>query len=68
MEPFAIVAVHLISAEARSALPDAPVVPDRPSTLSRMAGAAAAVRRGVFGRHLRDAAVSPTRRDVRRAA
>lgn len=68
MEPFAIVAVQLMASEARSALPDAPVVPERPSTLRRLAGATAAVRRGVFGRHLRDAAVPPTRRDVRRAA
>lgn len=65
MDQYAIVALHLMSAEARSALPEAPVVPHRPSLFERLS---AGMRRGVVGRSLRDKAAAPTRRNLRRAA
>jgi hypothetical protein len=55
MEPLALVAVQFMLNDARSALPDAPVVDDSPSKLSRMLRSATrltehrADRRG-FGR------------------
>ncbi|GAB3648446.1 hypothetical protein [Glycomyces tarimensis] len=65
MESYAILALQLMNDEARSALPDAPVVDDRPSRLGRLAGTVAAA-----GRRLRESvpAALPKRADVRRAA
>ena len=65
MEPFALVALQLTNVEARSALPDAPVVEDRPSVLGRLVGGVASATR-----RLRESApaVLPKRGDVRRAA
>ncbi|GAB3229004.1 hypothetical protein GCM10027447_21970 [Glycomyces halotolerans] len=70
MEPFAIVALQLMNEEARSALPDAPVVEDRPSLFGRLASGVASARRGLFARHLRGPAPAalPTRGEVSRAA
>lgn len=69
MDPYAFLAVQLISTEARSALPDAPVVPERPSLFSKIASGLAAARRGFYARDLRvptEAALKRT--EVRRAA
>ncbi|HEU5127073.1 MAG TPA: hypothetical protein VFU12_03715 [Glycomyces sp.] len=70
MEPLAILALKYTYEEARSALPDAPVVEDRPSALSRLAEGVAAARRGLIARHLRRSAPAalPARGEVRRAA
>jgi len=70
MEPLAILALKHTYEEARSALPDAPVVEDRPSLLARLADGVAAARRGLIARHLRGSAPAalPVRGDVRRAA
>ncbi|RRR96494.1 hypothetical protein [Glycomyces terrestris] len=71
MDPYAFLAVQLIKSEAGSALPDAPVVPDRPSLMDRIVGGFAAARHGFLARELRvrgEAAVLPTRAEVRRAA
>ncbi|WP_030162267.1 hypothetical protein [Glycomyces sp. NRRL B-16210] len=69
MDPYAFLAIQLISTEAKSALPDAPVVPERPSLASRIADGLAAARRGLYARALRvptEAALKRT--EVRRAA
>jgi hypothetical protein len=70
MDAYSILAIQLVGSEARSALPDAPVVPDRPTLLSRIAGGFTAARRGLIARDLRVAseAALPKRADVRRAA
>lgn len=70
MEPYALLAIQMIQSEAQSALPDAPVVPDRPTLLGRIAGGITAARRGFIARDLRVAseAALPTRAEVRRAA
>jgi hypothetical protein len=70
MDAYTILAIQLVGSEARSALPDAPVVPDRPTLLSRIAGGLTAARRGLIARDLRvsSEAALPTRADVRRAA
>ncbi|MFC3492298.1 hypothetical protein [Glycomyces rhizosphaerae] len=70
MEPYALLAIQMIQSEAQSALPDAPVVADRPTLLGRIAGGITAARRGLIARDLRVAseAALPTRADVRRAA
>ncbi|MCC3762690.1 hypothetical protein K3N28_06355 [Glycomyces sp. TRM65418] len=70
MDPYAFLAIQFVNSEARSALPDAPVVPDRPTLLSRIAGGITAVRGGFIARDLRasSGAALPKRADVRRAA
>jgi hypothetical protein len=68
MDPYALLAIQVVASESRSALPDAPVVPDRPTMLGRIAGGLAAARRSFIARDLRAEAVLPTRADVRRAA
>lgn len=71
MDPYAILALQMVESEAKSALPDAPVVEDRPTLLDRIVGGFAAARNGFIARELRvrgEAAVLPTRRAVRRAA
>ncbi|WP_100448678.1 hypothetical protein [Glycomyces xiaoerkulensis] len=68
METYAILGLHLVNDEARSALPDAPVVEDRPSAFARLASGVAAARRGLFARHLRNPAAVPSPGEVRRAA
>ncbi|MDN3240520.1 hypothetical protein [Glycomyces tritici] len=71
MDAYAILAIQLVGSEARSALPDAPVVPDdRPTLFSRITGGFTAARRGLIARDLRAASepALPTRAEVRRAA
>lgn len=70
MEPYALLAIQMIRSEAESALPDAPVVPDRPTLLGRIAGGIIAARRGFIARDLRVVSepALPTRAEVRRAA
>jgi hypothetical protein len=71
MDAYALLAIQMVSTEAQSALPDAPVVPDRPTLVDRIAGGVAAARHGFIARELRvrgGAAVFPKRADVRRAA
>jgi len=70
MDPYALLAVQFLKSEATSALPDAPVVPDRPTLFSRIAGGVSAARRGLIARDLRVSpqAALPKRADVRRAA
>jgi hypothetical protein len=70
MDAYGILAIQLFGTEARSALPDAPVVADRPTLLSRIAGGVTAARRNLIARDLRAAseAALPKRADVRRAA
>ena len=70
MDAYALLAMQMVGSEARSALPDAPVVPDQPTLLSRIAGGFTAARRGLIARDLRAAseAALPTRAEVRRAA
>ena len=70
MDPYAILAIQMSKTEAHSALPDAPVVPERPTLLGRIAGGITAARRGLIARDLRAAseAALPKRADVRRAA
>ncbi|THV41330.1 hypothetical protein [Glycomyces buryatensis] len=67
MEPLAIMALQLSNIEARSALPDAPVVEDRPSRLSKLTGGVTSARRSLIGRHLAAPARMP-RPEVGRAA
>lgn len=70
MDPYAFLAIQIQNSEALSALPDAPVVADRPTLLSRITGGVTAARRGFFARDLRASseAALPKRADVRRAA
>ena len=71
MEPYALLAIQIMNTEANSALPNAPVVADRPTLFDRIAGGFTAARHGFIARELRvrgGAAVLPTRADVRRAA
>lgn len=70
MDPYALLAIQMIKSESRSALPDAPVVPDRPTLLGRISDGLKAVRRAVYTGELRLPAESalPKRADVRRAA
>ncbi len=70
MDPYALLAIQMVKSEAMSALPDAPVVPDRPTLLGRIAGGITAARRGFIARDLRVAsgAALTKRADVRRAA
>ena len=70
MDPYALLAIQFVQSEATSALPDAPVVADRPTMLSRIADAFTAARRGFIARDLRvsSEAAFPKRADVRRAA
>ncbi|MQM26379.1 hypothetical protein [Glycomyces albidus] len=71
MDPYAFIAVQLIKSDAGSALPDAPVVEDRPSLMDRIVGGFAAAKHGFIARELRvrgELAALPTRAEVRRAA
>jgi hypothetical protein len=69
MDAYALLAMQLMNSEATSALPDAPVVPHRPTLFERISGGVAAARRGLIARHLRASeAPLPNRADVRRAA
>jgi hypothetical protein len=70
MEPYALLAIQIVNTEATSALPNAPVVADRPTLFSRIAGGVTAARRGFIARELRvtSEAALPKRADVRRAA
>lgn len=70
MDAYGLLAIQMVASEARSALPDAPVVADRPTLLSRIADGITAARRGLIARDLRAAseAALPTRAEVRRAA
>jgi hypothetical protein len=70
MEPYALLAIQIVNTEATSALPNAPVVADRPTLFSRIAGGITAARRGFIARELRvtSEAALPKRADVRRAA
>jgi hypothetical protein len=70
MDPYALLAIQFAQSEATSALPDAPVVADRPTMLSRIADGFTAARRGFIARDLRvnSEAAFPKRADVRRAA
>ncbi len=53
MEPYALLAIQIVNTEATSALPNAPVVADRPTLFSRIAGGITAARRGFIARELR---------------
>ncbi|THV28075.1 hypothetical protein [Glycomyces paridis] len=70
MDSYALLALQIVNTEATSALPNAPVVPDRPSLLDRIADGLAAARRGFYARELRVPAEAalPKRTEVRRAA
>ncbi|MCD0444196.1 hypothetical protein LO763_11240 [Glycomyces sp. A-F 0318] len=68
MDAYALLAMQLIKSEAESALPDAPVVPHRPTLFERIADGVTAARRGLIARDLRAEARLPKRADVRRAA
>jgi hypothetical protein len=70
MEPYALLAIQIVNTEATSALPNAPVVADRPTLFSRIAGGVTAARRSFIARELRvtSEAALPKRADVRRAA
>lgn len=69
MDSYALLAIQMVNTEATSALPDAPVVPDRPSLLSRIAGGITAARRGFIARDLRASSEAALKRtEVRRAA
>jgi hypothetical protein len=70
MDPYAFLALQMVKSEAMSALPDAPVVADRPTLLSRITGGITAARRSIIARDLRVASevALPKRADVRRAA
>ncbi|SDE39831.1 hypothetical protein [Glycomyces harbinensis] len=67
MDAYALLAMNLVKSEALSALPDAPVVPHRPTLFERISGAAGAARRSLIARDLRVDSL-PKRADVRRAA
>ncbi|MEU6857992.1 hypothetical protein AB0B28_03820 [Glycomyces sp. NPDC046736] len=66
MDHYAILALQIVQTEATSALPDAPVVPERPGLFSRLGGGLAAVRRTVMARGLGIGSLK--RAEVRRAA
>ncbi|MDA1358411.1 hypothetical protein O1R50_02195 [Glycomyces luteolus] len=71
MDAYALLAIQMFSTEAQSALPDAPVVADRPTLFDRIAGGVTAAKHGYIARELRvrgGSAVFPKRADVRRAA
>lgn len=71
MDAYTLMAIQLLQTDAQSALPNAPVVEDRPTLFDRIAGGITAAKHGYIARELRvrgGAAVFPKRADVRRAA
>lgn len=71
MDHYAMLAIQMLKTEAESALPNAPVVEDRPTLLDRIVGGFAAARHGFIARDLRvrgELAALPSRAEVRRAA
>lgn len=70
MDAYALLAMQLMKTEAESALPDAPVVPHRPTLFERIADGLTAARGRFIVRHLRAGAEAPLpkRTEVRRAA